>query len=284
MVAEKRCAVVYLARKVDGMRWMPRFLASLKAHPSGQTYDLIVILKGHADGELPACLRGFRAPGLGQKLTMAFDDTGFATEAFFAAAERFDHEAFLFFVSSARVLAPDWASKVFQPLLDGRAMLVGASSGLESLDSTTPYPNPSIRTTGFAMRRVDWLALNRGDLSIRYGGNLFEAGPQSMTKQVLRQGGGVLLVGRDGQTFPPEAWQLSATFRLSRQENLLFADNRTDQFDLARPAKRRRLVAVNWGEGVPMLPVPTPVVYLRRVRAMCQRLWWRALGRWLISR
>jgi len=283
-LTDGRCAVVYLARKVDGMRWMPRFLASLKAHPAGRDYDLIVILKGHGESEMPVCLRGFRAPGLGRVMTMPFDDSRFATEAFFAAAERCDHEAVLFFVSSAHVLAPDWARHIFAPLLDGRARLVGASSGFESLDAATPYPNPSIRTTGFAMRRTNWLALDRGDLSVRYGGNLFEAGPQSMTKQVLRQGGGVLLVGRDSRTFPPEDWRSSATFRLSRQENLLFADNRTDQFHLARPAKRRRLVVANWGDGVDVVPVPTPVVYMRRVRAAMQRLSWRALGCWLISR
>lgn len=283
-MTEQRCAVVYLARKVDGSRWMPRFLASLQAHAPGRPYDLVVILKGHAEGEVPPCLRAFRAPGLDRVLTLTFDDSRFATEAFFAAAERFDHDAFLFFVSSARVLTPGWAGLMFRPLLGGEARLVGASSGFESLDGDTPYPNPSIRTTGFAMRRADWLALTRDDLSVRYGGNLFEAGPQSMTKQVLAQGGGVLVVGRNGQTYPPERWRNSATFRLSRQENLLFSDNRTDQFALARPAKRRRLVAANWGEGVPVVPVSTPTVYLRRIAAAGQRLWWRALGPWLISR
>lgn len=280
----KRCAVVYLARKVDGSRWMPRFLASLKAQPSGQAYDLVVILKGFPESEIPSCLRGFRAPGLERVLTMTFDDNRFATESFFAAAERFDHDAFLFFVSSAQVLAPDWADLMFQPLLSGRARLVGASSGFESLDGDTPYPNPSIRTTGFAMERADWLALERGNLSVRYGGNLFEAGPRSMTKQVLAQGGGVLVVGRNGQTYPPQRWRDSATFRLSRQENLLFSDNRTDQFDLARPAKRRRLVAANWGEDVPVVQVSTPVVYLRRIHAAGLRLWWRLFGCWLITR
>lgn len=283
-MSDKCCAVVYLARKVDGLRWMPRFLASSQAQPPGRAYDLLVILKGYAEGEIPPCLRGFRAPGLRRILTMTFDDSRFATQAFFAAAERFDHDAFLFFVSSAQVLAPDWAELMFQPLLSGRAQLVGASSGFESLDEDTPFPNPSIRTTGFAMRRADWLALERGNLSVQYGGNLFEAGPRSMTKQVLAQSGGVMIVGRNGQTYTPERWRDSATFRLSRQENLLFSDNRTDQFDLARPVKRRLLVTANWGSGMPIVTVSTPVVYLRRIRAAGQRLWWRLFGSWLIMR
>lgn len=283
-MSDKCIAVVYLARKVDGTRWMPRFLASLQAQPPGRAYDLLIILKGYAEGEIPRCLRGFRAPGLQRILTMTFDDSRFATPAFFAAAEQFDHDAFLFFVSSAQVLAPDWVELMFQPLLSGRAQLVGASSGFESLDEDTPFPNPSVRTTGFAMRRADWLSLERGNLSVRYGGNLFEAGPQSMTKQVLAQSGGVMVVGRNGQTYPPERWRDSATFRLSRQENILFSDNRTDEFDLARPVKRRLLVTANWGSGMPIVPVSTPVVYLRRIRVAGQRLWWRLLGSWLILR
>lgn len=283
-MTDKRCAVVYLARKVDSNRWMPRFLGSLKAHAAGMSYDLVVILKGYSEGELPSYLHSFRAPELGQVLTMTFDDSRFATEAFFVAAERFDHDAFLFFVSSAQVLTPDWASRMFRLLLEGRAQMVGASSGYESLDNDTPFPNPSIRTTGFAMLRGDWLALDRGDLSLRYGGNLFEAGPHSMTKQILRQGGAVLLAGRNGQTYPSEHWHDSATFRLSSQENLLFSDNRTDQFALARPTKRRRLAVANWGADVDVIPVSTPVVYTRRIRAAGQRLWWRMLGGWLISR
>lgn len=284
LLTNERHAVVYLARKVDSGRWMPRFLASLQAYSSGQSYDLIVILKGYREGEVPDYLRNFVAPGLKRVITMSFDDSRFSTEAFFSVAERFDHDFFLFFVSSARVLGPSWLKHMFAPLLDKNTQLVGASSGFESLDLDTPYPNPSIRTNGFVMRRADWLSLERGDLSVRYGGNLFEAGPNSMTKQVLRRGGKILLVDRDGKTYPPQAWRDSATFRLSRQEKLLIADKRTDEFELALPRKRRRLVALNWGADVPVSTAPAPVVLVRRVLALVQMLYWSAFGRWLIRR
>lgn len=283
-MANPRCAVVYLARQVDGLRFLPRFLGSLQKHPAGMEYDLIVILKGYSDGDIPRCLRGFRADGLKRVRTMVFDDSRFATEAFFVAAERFEFETFLFFVSSARVLGPDWVARIIAPLLTSNVRLTGASSGLEALNETTPFPNPSIRTTGFAIRREDWLALDRGDLSIRYGGNLFEAGPQSMTKQILQAGGEILLVGRDGRGFPLDAWTRSATFRLSDQENLLFADSRTDHFDLALPAKRKRLAVLNWGQGVDVVPIPRHKVYARRLRARISQLVWRLAGPWIISR
>lgn len=281
-MTENRCAVIYLVRKVDANRWMPRFLRSIKTHTPGMNYDLVIILKGYAEGEVPSYLRSFSAPGLDHLVTITFRDDRFATEAFFAAAERLDHVALLFFVSSAQVLAPGWVSKMFQPLLRGHAQLVGASAGFERLNNEAPFPNPSIRTTGFSMLRRDWLALERGDLSVRYGGNLFEAGPHSMTKQVLRRGGKVLIAGRNGQTYDLDNWLNSATFRLSSQENLLFSDKRTDQFALARPKKRRQLAVANWGEEVEVLPVSTVLVYMKRILAVMRRLLWQTIGRWLI--
>lgn len=283
-MASPRCAVVYLTRQVDGLRFLPRFLGSLQKYPAGMEYDLIVILKGYDREDVPRCLRGFRADGLRRIRTMVFDDSRFATEAFFVVAERFEYETFLFFVSSARVLGPAWAAHITAPLLTSKARLTGASSGFEMLNETTPFPNPSIRTTGFAIRREEWLALERGDLSIRYGGNLFEAGPQSMTKQILRSGGEIVLVGRDGQGFPLDAWTKSATFRLSDQENLLFADSRTDHFDLALPAKRRRLAVLNWGQGVDVVPISRHKVYARRLRSRISQIVWRLAGQWIILR
>ena len=270
-------AVVYLARKVDGERWLRRFLASLQAHPAGCPHDLIVILKGYGEGEVPAVLRDFAAAEVGDATgllalrTMPFDDRLFATEAFFTVAEKYPHDAFLFFVSWAQVLAADWARFVFDGLFEAGYTLVGGSAGFESLGPDTPFPNPSIRTTGFALRRDDWLSLERGDLSVKYGGNLFEAGTHSMTKQILRRGGRIAVAGRDGRYYPPERWIESRTFRLGRQENLLFSDNRTEQFDLARPGKRRRLAEMNWGAGVAVEPVSLPAVLLRRLRARLGR-------------
>mgnify|MGYP000421383245 CR=1 FL=1 len=77
---------------------------------------------------------------------------------------------------------------------------------------------------------------------------------------------------------------LGQMYTIMQKENILFSDNRTDQFDLAGPVKRRLLVTANWGSEMPIVPVSTPVVYLRRIRVAGQRLWWRLLGSWLILR
>lgn len=250
-----RLGVVYLARQSNSPRWMRYFLASLKRHPPGVPYDLVVILKGYAQGVGEQMLWGFKAPGLDRIIPIAMEDSLFATDTLFRAAEAVDHDALLFFVSWSRILAPGWGSIMVEGLTQPGAGLVGGSSGFESLDSDTPFPNPSIRTTGFAIRRSDWLQLDRGDQTTKYGGNRFEAGPASMTKQILRQGKVPLVAGRNGQYYPPDQWCNSETFRLGTQSNLLFADNRTRDFAVARLTKRKRLAQLNWGPSVPVIPV-----------------------------
>lgn len=275
-------AVVYLTRKVDGYRYLAQFLASLKRFPAEHPYHLVVILKGYAHDEVPAVLRNFAAPYLSQVNFYYFDDAKFATEAFRSVAQDLTYEKLIFFVSSTRVLSAGWARILFHTLEDPKIGLVGTSSGLESLDAQTPFPNSSIRTTGFAVRRREFSSLDFGDLSQRYGGNLFEAGSNSMTKQFKRLGRHVVLVDRHGQLFSEGDWPQSRTFRLGQQEGLMFADGRTDQFDLARPKVRRHLSRINWGPDIPIIENSFLTVYVRRSRRRLVDLFWSKLGRYFL--
>jgi hypothetical protein len=57
-----------------------------------------------------------------------------------------------------------------------------------------------------------------------------------------------VLVGRDGRVYEMQEWDRSDTFRQSRQENLLIADNQTDAYDQASAAERAALAGHAWGE------------------------------------
>jgi hypothetical protein len=74
-----------------------------------------------------------------------------------------------------------------------------------------------------------------------------QSGRRSLTRQVLDLGLKVLVAGADGSAYPPDAWRTSGTFRSGDQSNLLVADNRTRQYELADPAERARLAAFSWG-------------------------------------
>jgi hypothetical protein len=260
-------AVVYLARQVNPPRFLAAFLASLARHPAGMPFDLVVIAKGWAAP--PPGLAGYAAPGLGRVEVLLRGDESFATPLFAEAGRVLDHERLAFFVSWSRVLAPGWARIMAQAFdAEPRTGVVGASAGWEALDATTPFPNPSIRTTGFMVPRSLWADLDFGDQSTKRAGNLFEAGPRSMTRQIEARGLLPVLTGRDGGRWLPEAWHLSRTFRLGDQENLMLADNRTQAYAVASLGRRRRLARLNWGD--PGLAAPAPLM----VR-LGRRLAWR---------
>ncbi|MGZ4351308.1 MAG: hypothetical protein ACXVRX_12400, partial [Solirubrobacteraceae bacterium] len=70
------------------------------------------------------------------------------------------------------------------------------------------------------------------------------------TQRVLDSGGRAVAVGRDGALYDPDAWDRSATLWSGAQENLLVADNQTDDYDQSSPAVQKLLSALAWGRPV----------------------------------
>lgn len=260
-------AVVYLARKVNPPHFLRAFLASLRRHPAGVPYTLVLLAKGYdpADPGLAALAR-FTAPDLVAVEVRPVDDALFAT-AVFRDMGALPHDTLLFHVSWSRVLAPNWGRLMLDALARPGVGVVGASGGWECLNDTTPFPNPSIRTTGFAIRRELWAALDFGDQTVKYAGNLFEAGPNSMTRQIERLGLAPVVVSRDGRAWATPDWPHSLTFRSGDQQGLLIADNRTQDYATARLARRRKLARLNWGRTDIVRPAPFGARLYRR-------LWW----------
>ena len=263
-----RLAVVYLARAANDPRWLRFFLASLVRFEAGTSYDLAIIAKGFDEKPIRG-LENANAPGLSQIIRHDASDETFATNTFFDVARVLDHDAILFFVSWARILAPNWGRIMMDGLTRDRTGVVGGSAGWEALDpALTPFPNPSIRTTGFCIRRNTWLALDPGPLKEKRDGNLFEAGPNSMTRQIEAMGLQPLVAGRDGTYFECKDWPSSRTFRSGDQENLLFADNRTQDYATGSLRRRRKLARLNWGEKAEV----SSIGLAQRLR---RRFWWK---------
>jgi hypothetical protein len=111
-----------------------------------------------------------------------------------------------------------------------------------------PFPNPHIRTNAFMGARATLLRLRLGPMRTKFSAYKFESGIDSMTNQMLRLGLRVLVVGRDGEGYPPERWPASNTFWQSRQENLLVGDNQTEAFLASDPIWAAKLSFSAWGE------------------------------------
>jgi len=58
------------------------------------------------------------------------------------------------------------------------------------------------------------------------------------------------VAGRDGRVYGSEEWPASRTFRSGEQDNLLVADNRTEQYHAADPTRRGELARFAWGRPV----------------------------------
>lgn len=111
-----------------------------------------------------------------------------------------------------------------------------------------PFPNEHVRTNGFLARRDTLLRIRFGPLLFKLSAFMVESGRRSLTRQVRAMGLRPVLVGRDGRVYEMQEWDRSDTFRQSRQENLLIADNQTDAYERASAAERAALAGHAWGE------------------------------------
>jgi len=110
-----------------------------------------------------------------------------------------------------------------------------------------PFPNFHLRTNAFVATREVLHRIRVWPMRTKLSVYKFESGKDSLTNQVCQLGLRVLVVGRDGKSYDPEQWHLSNTFWQSREENLLVADNQTENYLAAGAEKRAELAQYAWG-------------------------------------
>lgn len=244
-------AVVHLVRAGNPDGWLDGFLNSYLGHPAGIAHRLAVVLKGY---DAPAPTRDRIRAAVPDSAFIEIGDEGFDITAYRRAAAELAEDRLCFLNSHAEVLADDWLARLSRCLDHPGMAAAAATASWERMDASTPFPNVHLRTNGFIVRREDFLALDFGPLATKRDSNRFEAGPRSMTRQFLRAGRQVAMIGRDGPPVIPEEWAAAAIFRSGNQQNLLIADNRTRSFDTAGPRRRRHLARLAWGERATLEP------------------------------
>jgi hypothetical protein len=109
------------------------------------------------------------------------------------------------------------------------------------------FPVPHIRTNGFLLRRELFgrlVASQPRDKLDAYG---LEAGPRSLTAQVLAAGGEARVIDSAGDAYGVDAWGDSATFWQAGQERLMLEDNQTRIYTRGDELRRRVLSGWAWG-------------------------------------
>jgi hypothetical protein len=113
---------------------------------------------------------------------------------------------------------------------------------------TRAFPTAHVRTNAFLLGRELFSRLVTGQPRNKLDAYGLEAGPHSLTAQVLSAGGRVRVVDSEGSAYGPDAWNRSATFWQPDQDRLMVADNQTRLYTQGSELRRQLLAGWAWGE------------------------------------
>ena len=250
----RKIGVFYLHRRGNRKTLLRTFLASLKGNPTNLDFSLFIICKGFEEASLEKKTSSW-SKYLKQPVNLIYvGDEGFDLTAYRTAAARTDVDYCLFFNSYAVILAPRWLETYAAcvPLL-GENFLVGATGSYARWGLDEPFENVGepferahIRTNAFFIPRKLYLSFDE-PFSTKMDCYMFESGPDNISQRILRSGGFIALVDRQGRIILPGDWPDSRTFFSGRQENLLVADNHTHYYQTSKVRRRKRLSSGVWG-------------------------------------
>lgn len=230
-----------------------RFLESYRAHEAGADHRLLVVFAGAAVADRAPWQRLFEEVEH-ERLDLG---DGIDLDHYRTAVDEFDAGSYCFLNTESVVLADDWLGLMARALAAPEVGMVGATGSYETPNAVRPgplrrlrpghepFPNPHLRTNGFALERELLLELDWPTGLGKLQAVALEGGSASLTRQVQARGLQALVVGRDG-AHPPERWRQARTFRVGEQENLLVADNRTRHYQEGSRLTRAGLSWLAW--------------------------------------
>lgn len=268
MSPSRSIAVVHLLRKANDIVDFQKFLTSYRAFPAGTYHDLVILFKGFSGGDdrqALSCLDGLNF------IRIEVADKGYDISVYLDAARRLDYEYFCFFNSFSEILCADWLSYLHSALSSAQVGVVGATGSWESLNDVTVFPNYHIRTTAFMIAGQVMNDLATWTMQEKRDTSLFEAGPLSLTAQLLSRGLEPLVVDSSGRAWSKEDWPFSNTFRIGDQDGLMVADRRTDDYRYGSTDVREYLEKLAWIGGD---PGPNPFKKNTLIRRLSRLMRW----------
>jgi len=212
-------SVVYLDWKHSPKGFKDNFLASYDQNDAGWRHDLII---------LPW-------------------DKGMDIEAYYQIAGKLDTDFLLFLNTYTLIRKPMWLDKMMQFATLANVGMVGGFGSYEQCpNGGTRFPNPHIRTNCFLMQRTLMLRypLRPTTKNECYD---FESGIRSIGRWLEVKELYPVLVTSEGGYYSSE-WKKQRGFRQHNQEQLLFSDRQSREYDIATPEERDRMHKLAWGE------------------------------------
>ena len=261
--------LVHLVWAPLGLRPLRDFLNSYHAHPAEAEHELVIVLNGA--GPAGDSFREILLAELEwtEHSLIELECPALDLAAYGHAACQLAHENLCFLNSYSVILADGWLSRLADALREPDVGLVGASASWESQAEWIRgrarywpqqiarlrrarrdyprFPNPHIRTSAFMINRHALLEMGLEQAVDKHATYLLESGRRSITRRIQERGMRTVVVGRNGRAYDVEEWPASRTFRSGEQENLLVADNQTQDYQLSSARRRRRLAWDSWG-------------------------------------
>jgi hypothetical protein len=292
--------VLHLVHARNGLPVVERFVSSWEAHPAGAECRLYFGLKGFggsSSSPLDAIL------GRVAHRIILLPQDGYDIGSYRYAARRMPEPVVLFLNSFSQVQSDNWLGMLVQAKSSTRAGVVGASGSWESPASVhlnraltfgaatsaawrargrslaigalaaaifPRFPNPHIRTNAFMLAREQFLSMSPRVIRTKLDAWMFESGRNSLTRQMIRQGLRVLVVGRDGRTYEPADWSASRTYCSGEQEYLLIQDNRTLAYQRGDSALRAERRWAAWECSAGRSPMQTTPAVISTIPTHCQ--------------
>ncbi|HWN73891.1 MAG TPA: hypothetical protein VNN15_08810, partial [Solirubrobacterales bacterium] len=152
--------VVYLAWTPYGIERAERFLSSYRANPAGTPHRLLLLLAGPEEDRSPWQRLFSQVPHDVLEVGLGMDLGHYRT-----AVDRVVAERYCFLNTVTEPLVEGWLARMEEALLPPEVGMVGATGSYESPNAVRPgplrrlrpgfepFPNPHLRTNGFAMER-----------------------------------------------------------------------------------------------------------------------------------
>lgn len=248
--------LVYLVWAPFGVEPVQRFVESYRRHPAGTDHVVTVALKGFAATDDVAPWERALSAIADETCRTPSDVVDLGT--YRRLVDQFPAERYCFVNTESVVLADDWLGHLERHLTADRVGMVATTGSYESPNSVRPgplrrlrtgydsFPNPHLRSNGFMLERQLLVSLDWPQPRTKLDAVQLECGRRGLSRQVRDRGLATLVVGRDGQAYPPDRFRESATFRWGAQANLLVADKRTRHYQEASPFTRQLLAWLAW--------------------------------------
>jgi len=250
-------------------------MKSYAENPAGLKHDLLIVFKGFSGEQDWSEYHQLVLQYSHQALCVS--DRGYDIRPYFIVARKFNYRYLCFLNSYSIILDHDWLQKLYAQISKSGVGLAAATGSYESHYTNVlnmeragvsepfyrrlkgylrlklyqayfdPFPNYHLRTNAFIISRDLMCCIYCHPLWRKLDAHRFESGKNSLTRQIVRRRLRVLVVGKDGRGYEKEEWCKSKTFAQGRQENLLIADNKTQEYSESDDEAKKLRTQMVWG-------------------------------------